>query len=55
LDHESETGFGWELDDGTHVYTNGTVEGPVLVYVRDGNIVRVEPLKLSQQDPNPGQ
>ncbi|MFP3209746.1 MAG: hypothetical protein RXR82_08740, partial [Nitrososphaeria archaeon] len=51
MDHEPETGFGWELEDGTRVYTNGTVEGPVLVYVKGGKIVRIEPLKLSPEDP----
>ncbi|MFP3293562.1 MAG: molybdopterin-dependent oxidoreductase, partial [Nitrososphaeria archaeon] len=51
MDHEPETGFGWELEDGTHVYTNSTLEGPVLVYVKGGKIVRIEPLKLSPEDP----
>ncbi|MGC9190059.1 MAG: molybdopterin-dependent oxidoreductase, partial [Conexivisphaera sp.] len=51
MDHEPETGFGRELDDGTKVFTNVTNEGPVFVYVKDGRIVRVEPLKLSPEDP----
>jgi trimethylamine-N-oxide reductase (cytochrome c) len=51
MDHEPETGFGWELEDGTHVYTNSTLEGPVLVYVKGGKIIRIEPLKLSPEDP----
>ena len=32
------------------VYTNCTVGGPVFVYVKDGKIVRVEPLQLNSED-----
>ncbi|MEM0049673.1 MAG: hypothetical protein QXW39_03960, partial [Candidatus Bathyarchaeia archaeon] len=31
-------------------YTNCTKGGPVFVYVKDGRIVRVEPLELSPDD-----
>jgi trimethylamine-N-oxide reductase (cytochrome c) len=37
--------------DGSIRYTNSTKGGPVFVYVKDGKIVRVEPLKLSPEDP----
>ena len=32
------------------VVTNCTVGGPVFVYVKDGTIVRVEPLQLNSED-----
>jgi len=37
--------------DGSIRYTNCTKGGPVFVYVKDGKIVRVEPLELSSEDP----
>jgi trimethylamine-N-oxide reductase (cytochrome c) len=37
--------------DGSIRYTNCTKGGPLFVYVKDGKIVRVEPLELSSEDP----
>jgi len=47
---EPESGFGKELEDGTRLFTNCTVGGPVFVHVKDGKIIRVEPLRLSSED-----
>jgi len=43
--------FGVKMDDGSIRYTNCTNEGPVFVYVKDGKIIRIEPLKLDESDP----
>jgi len=50
VEHEPEREYGIELEDGTMLYTNLTNEGPVHVYVKDGKIVRVEPLRLLPED-----
>ena len=47
---EPEIGFGKELEDGTKLYTNCTTGGPLFVYVKDGKIVRLEPIHFSQDD-----
>ncbi len=50
VDHEPEADYGTELKDGTILCTNLTDEGPVHVHVKDGKIIRVEPLRLSPED-----
>ncbi len=47
---EPETGFGKILEDGTKVFTNCTVGGPVFVYVKNGIIIRVTPIEFSSDD-----
>ena len=39
-----------QLKDGTKVYTNCTVGGPLFVYVKDGKMTHVEPLELGPDD-----
>ena len=36
--------------NGEQVFTNCTTGGPVHVYVKDGKITRIEPLKISPDD-----
>ncbi|MDR1297668.1 MAG: molybdopterin-dependent oxidoreductase [Deltaproteobacteria bacterium] len=45
--------YGTKMADGTMRYTNNTNGGPVFVYVKDGKIVRITPLELADDDPDP--
>ena len=42
--------IGTKLDDGTMRYCNMTNGGPVFVYVKDGKIVRMTPIDLTEDD-----
>ncbi len=42
--------FGTALDDGTIRYCNMTNGGPVFVYVKDGKIIRMTPIDLTDED-----
>lgn len=41
------------MDDREQVFTNLTNGGPISVYVRDGKIVRIRPLQVSEEDYKP--
>ena len=45
--------YGTPMPDGTMRYTNNTNGGPVFVYVRDGRIIRITPMELGEDDPDP--
>lgn len=45
--------YGIDLGNGVKRYTNLTTGGPVLVYVKDGRILRVTPIEFDESDAQP--
>ncbi|MDR1677545.1 MAG: molybdopterin-dependent oxidoreductase, partial [Deltaproteobacteria bacterium] len=45
--------YGTPMPDGTMRYTSNTNGGPVFVYVKDDRIIRITPIELDEDDPEP--
>ncbi|CAM2857473.1 molybdopterin-dependent oxidoreductase [Vibrio rarus] len=50
---DNQVKYGTKMPDGTMRYVNNTNGGPVFVYVKDDKIIRITPIELADEDPDP--
>jgi trimethylamine-N-oxide reductase (cytochrome c) len=50
---DNQVKYGTPMPDGTMRYVNNTNGGPVFVYVKDDKIIRITPIELAEDDPEP--